>query len=109
MTLEGVDMMLRCFTAPFYMSKAKCLATFTVLRLQSSTTVHGSISLIAEPRRSVQIQSMLLVMEAGALLSYGPNPKEALWPSPENARTNFWSSWDQAHIAYVSVKLCLSS
>ncbi|CAA0283977.1 putative fructokinase-2 [Arabidopsis thaliana] len=36
--------------------------------------------------------------EAGALLSYDPNLREPLWPSPEEARTQIMSIWDKADI-----------
>jgi len=40
--------------------------------------------------------------EAGALLSYDPNLREPLWPSPEEARTQIMSIWDKADIIKVS-------
>jgi fructokinase len=45
---------------------------------------------------------MEIAKEAGALLSYDPNLREALWPSREEARTQILSIWDQADIAKVS-------
>ncbi|KAM3258671.1 hypothetical protein ACQJBY_050448 [Aegilops geniculata] len=45
---------------------------------------------------------MEIAKEAGALLSYDPNPREALWSSREEARTKILSIWDQADIVKVS-------
>ncbi|KAF0920495.1 hypothetical protein E2562_035388 [Oryza meyeriana var. granulata] len=63
---------------------------------------YGSISLIAEPCRSAHLRAMEIAKEAGALLSYDPNLREALWPSREEARTQILSIWDQADIVKVS-------
>ncbi|PAN27124.2 hypothetical protein PAHAL_5G059800 [Panicum hallii] len=63
---------------------------------------YGSISLIAEPCRSAHLRAMEIAKEAGALLSYDPNLREALWPSREEARTKILSIWDQADIVKVS-------
>ncbi|VAI34236.1 unnamed protein product [Triticum turgidum subsp. durum] len=63
---------------------------------------YGSISLIAEPCRSAHLRAMEIAKEAGALLSYDPNPREALWSSREEARTKILSIWDQADIVKVS-------
>ncbi|KAI5006962.1 fructokinase-1 [Hordeum vulgare subsp. vulgare] len=63
---------------------------------------YGSISLIAEPCRTAHLRAMKVAKEAGALLSYDPNLREALWPSLEEARTKILSIWDQADIVKVS-------
>ncbi|XP_047059588.1 fructokinase-1 [Lolium rigidum] len=63
---------------------------------------YGSISLIAEPCRSAHLRAMEVAKEAGALLSYDPNLREALWPSREEARAKILSIWDQADIVKVS-------
>jgi fructokinase len=63
---------------------------------------YGSISLITEPCRSAHLRAMEIAKEAGALLSYDPNLREALWPSLEEARTKILSIWDQADIVKVS-------
>ncbi|KAE8792353.1 fructokinase 1 [Hordeum vulgare] len=63
---------------------------------------YGSISLIAEPCRSAHLRAMEIAKEAGALLSYDPNPREALWSSREEARIKILSIWDQADIVKVS-------
>jgi len=58
--------------------------------------------LIAEPCRTAHLRAMEIAKEAGALLSYDPNLREALWPSREEARTQILSIWDQADIVKVS-------
>uniref|UniRef100_R7WFU1 Carbohydrate kinase PfkB domain-containing protein n=1 Tax=Aegilops tauschii TaxID=37682 RepID=R7WFU1_AEGTA len=63
---------------------------------------YGSISLIAEPCRTAHLHAMKVAKEAGALLSYDPNLREALWPSLDEARTKILSIWDQADIVKVS-------
>ncbi|URD89389.1 ribokinase [Musa troglodytarum] len=63
---------------------------------------YGSISLIAEPCRSAHLKAMELAKEAGALLSYDPNLRLPLWPSPEEARKQILSIWDKADIVKVS-------
>ena len=45
---------------------------------------------------------MEIAKEAGALLSYDPNLRLPLWPSPEEARNQIMSIWDQADIVKVS-------
>lgn len=45
---------------------------------------------------------MEIAKEAGALLSYDPNLRLPLWPSPEEARNQIMSIWDQADIIKVS-------
>ncbi|GJM92321.1 hypothetical protein PR202_ga08783 [Eleusine coracana subsp. coracana] len=63
---------------------------------------YGSISLITDPCRTAHLRAMEIAKEAGALLSYDPNLREALWPSPDKARTQIMSIWDQADIVKVS-------
>ncbi|ONK57828.1 uncharacterized protein A4U43_C09F4590 [Asparagus officinalis] len=63
---------------------------------------YGSISLIAEPCRSAHLKAMEVAKAAGALLSYDPNLRVALWPSPEEARTQIMSIWGQADIIKIS-------
>nr|XP_010909223.1 fructokinase-1 [Elaeis guineensis] len=63
---------------------------------------YGSISLIAEPCRSAHLRAMEVAKEAGALLSYDPNLRLPLWPSPAKAKEQIMSIWDQADIIKVS-------
>jgi len=48
------------------------------------------------------MKAMEVAKEAGALLSYDPNLREPLWPSPEEARKQIMSIWDKADIIKVS-------
>ncbi|KAK9141260.1 hypothetical protein Scep_010941 [Stephania cephalantha] len=63
---------------------------------------YGSISLITEPCRSAHLRAMEVAKEAGALLSYDPNLRLPLWPSPKDARDQILSIWEQADIIKVS-------
>ncbi|GAY65624.1 hypothetical protein CUMW_242590, partial [Citrus unshiu] len=63
---------------------------------------YGSISLIVEPCRSAHLEAMKAAKEAGALLSYDPNLRLPLWPSPEEAREQIMSIWDKAEVIKVS-------
>jgi fructokinase len=57
---------------------------------------YGSISLISEPCRSAHMAAMNAAKEAGILLSYDPNVRLPLWPSPHAARDGIKSIWNQA-------------
>ncbi|XP_065026182.1 fructokinase-1-like [Musa acuminata AAA Group] len=63
---------------------------------------YGSISLITEPCRSAHLKAMEVAKEAGALLSYDPNLRLPLWTSPEEARKQILSIWNEADIIKVS-------
>jgi fructokinase len=58
--------------------------------------------LIVEPCRSAHLKAMQLARDAGALLSYDPNLRLPLWPSPEEAREQIMSIWDKADVIKVS-------
>ncbi|KAE8125262.1 hypothetical protein FH972_020093 [Carpinus fangiana] len=45
---------------------------------------------------------MEVARDAGALLSYDPNLRLPLWPSPEEAREQIMSIWDEADVIKVS-------
>lgn len=45
---------------------------------------------------------MEVAKEAGLLLSYDPNLRLPLWPSPEEAREQIKSIWDKADLIKVS-------
>lgn len=72
--------------------------------MSSQATIfhYGSISLITDPCRSSHLRAMEVAKEAGALLSYDPNLRVALWPSAEEAKTQIMSIWDQADIIKIS-------
>ncbi|KAL4566215.1 hypothetical protein LXL04_030327 [Taraxacum kok-saghyz] len=63
---------------------------------------YGSISLITEPCRSAHMAAMKTAKEAGVLLSYDPNVRLPLWPSPEAAREGIMSIWNEADFIKVS-------
>jgi fructokinase len=55
-----------------------------------------------EPCRSAHLKAMEVARDAGALLSYDPNLRLPLWPSPEEAREQIMSIWDKADVIKVS-------
>ena len=63
---------------------------------------YGSISLIGEPSRSATLYALEQARQAGALISYDPNLRLPLWPSPEAARTGMLAGWQHADLAKVS-------
>lgn len=74
----------------------------TDLLKQASILHYGSISLITEPSRSTHLEAMRIAKEAGALLSYDPNLRLALWPSAAAAKEGIKSIWERADIIKVS-------
>lgn len=71
--------------------------------IRSAKVFHyGSISLIVEPCRSAHMKAMQVAKDAGALLSYDPNLRLPLWPSPEVAREQIMSIWEKADLIKVS-------
>ncbi|XP_021736941.1 probable fructokinase-5 [Chenopodium quinoa] len=69
---------------------------------QAKVFHYGSISLITEPCRSAHIAAMKTAKEAGVLLSYDPNLRLLLWPSPQAANLGIMSIWNEADIIKVS-------
>ncbi|KAG0625588.1 hypothetical protein M758_2G066700 [Ceratodon purpureus] len=69
---------------------------------KASIMHYGSISLITEPSRSTHMEAMRIAREGGCMLSYDPNLRLPLWPSPEAAKDGIKSIWDQADIIKVS-------
>ncbi|CAN1265071.1 Probable fructokinase-7 [Linum perenne] len=63
---------------------------------------YGSISLISEPCRSTQIAALKTVKSSGGILSYDPNLRLALWPSPEAAKEGIMSIWNEADVIKIS-------
>ncbi|KAJ0092151.1 hypothetical protein Patl1_26415 [Pistacia atlantica] len=74
----------------------------SVAHLKLRSSIMGSISLIVEPCRSAHLKAMEVAKDAGALLSYDPNLRLPLWPSPEEAREQILSIWDKAEVIKVS-------
>ncbi|KAL5727780.1 fructokinase [Ranunculus cassubicifolius] len=73
-----------------------------VLLSKASIFHYGSISLIEEPIKSAHLAAMKIAKKSGTILSYDPNLRLALWPSPEAAREGIMSIWDQADIIKIS-------
>ncbi|RZC73107.1 hypothetical protein C5167_048586 [Papaver somniferum] len=69
---------------------------------KASVFHYGSVSLIEEPCRSTQLAAMKIAKKAGCILSYDPNLRLALWPSPQAAKKEIMSIWDQADIIKIS-------
>ena len=63
---------------------------------------YGSISLIGEPSRSATFAALDHARRAGALISYDPNLRLALWPSADAARAGMLAGWQHADLAKVS-------
>ncbi|KAJ9563468.1 hypothetical protein OSB04_008628 [Centaurea solstitialis] len=63
---------------------------------------YGSISLIDDPIKSAHMAAMQVAKKEGCILSYDPNLRLALWPSPEAAREGIMSIWNEADIIKIS-------
>ncbi len=63
---------------------------------------HGSISLINEPSRSATLAAVEVARGGGALISYDPNLRLALWPSEAAARAEILAAWPFADLVKVS-------
>jgi fructokinase len=63
---------------------------------------YGSISLIGEPSRSATLAALDHARQGGALISYDPNLRMALWPSPLDARGRILDGLQYADLAKVS-------
>ena len=66
---------------------------------------YGSISLITEPCKSAHMAAMKAAKEAGIILSYDPNVRLPLWPSPDACKDGIKSIWNQADI----IKVCFQT
>lgn len=62
----------------------------------------GSISLIGEPSRSATLAAAAYALQRGALVSYDPNLRRALWSSDEAAREGMMLGLDYASIVKIS-------
>jgi len=63
---------------------------------------YGSISLINEPSRIATLTALEYARSNGTLLSYDPNLRLPLWPSPDAARSGILNGWQHAEIIKVS-------
>lgn len=70
----------------------------------SSTRIFhsGSISLISEPSQSATLAALAYARDNGVVVSYDPNLRLPLWPSPEAARAGILRGWQQAEIIKAS-------
>lgn len=86
----GADMMLKAGEiAPALFDGARCFH-------------YGSITLSSEPSASAQRKAVGLARERGLMLSYDPNYRPTLWPSPESAREVIRDAFPHCHLAKVS-------
>lgn len=63
---------------------------------------HGSITLIDEPVRSATQAAIHTAQETGAIISYDPNLRLALWPSEQAAREGLLLGFETANIVKIS-------
>lgn len=63
---------------------------------------YGSITMIGEPSRSATLAAIRQAQARGVFISYDPNLRMALWPSPEAARAGLIGGLDGAHLVKVS-------
>ncbi|KAI3970220.1 hypothetical protein MKW92_052707 [Papaver armeniacum] len=68
---------------------------------KASVFCYGSVSLFEEPCRSTKLSAMMIVKKAGCILSYDPNLRLGLLPSPQAAKKEIMSIWDQADVVKV--------
>ncbi|MBK9141436.1 MAG: histidine kinase [Candidatus Melainabacteria bacterium] len=70
---------------------------------KNASVLHfGSISLIEEPARSATRRAVELARENGMLISYDPNVRLSLWPSPEACRKAILDSLSWADIVKIN-------
>ncbi|WNR45210.1 PfkB family carbohydrate kinase [Paenibacillus roseipurpureus] len=71
--------------------------------LEDAAVYHfGSVSLIAEPCRTATLDAARRAREFGALVSYDPNVRLALWPSADAARAEILAQLGLADVVKVS-------
>ncbi|MDX2078479.1 MAG: PfkB family carbohydrate kinase [bacterium] len=71
--------------------------------LASAKIFHfGSITLITEPSRSATLQAATIARQNGAMISYDPNLRLALWDSPESAKAGMLLGMGYADIVKIS-------
>ncbi len=71
--------------------------------LEDAAVFHyGSVSLIAEPCRSATIDAAQRARKLGAIVTYDPNVRLALWPSAEEARKEITAQLKLAHLVKIS-------
>ncbi|WP_310193833.1 PfkB family carbohydrate kinase [Bacillus sp. 3255] len=71
--------------------------------LEDAAVFHfGSVSLIAEPCRTATLDAARRAKALGALVSYDPNVRLALWPSADAARSEILAQLELADVVKVS-------
>ncbi|MDR6551928.1 PfkB family carbohydrate kinase [Paenibacillus qinlingensis] len=71
--------------------------------LEDAAVYHfGSVSLIAEPCRTATLDAARRARDLGALVSYDPNVRLALWPSADAARAEILAQLPLADVVKVS-------
>ena len=71
--------------------------------LEDAAVYHfGSVSLIAEPCRTATLDAARRARDFGALVSYDPNVRLALWPSADAARAEILAQLPLADVVKVS-------
>lgn len=74
-----------------------------VHKLQNTKILHfGSLSLTTEPARSATLRAVELARQAGALISYDPNLRPALWANLKEAKDMIALGMQQADLIKVS-------
>ena len=74
-----------------------------VSKLQNTKILHfGSLSLTTEPARSATLRAIELARQAGALISYDPNLRPALWANLKEAKDMILLGMQQADLIKVS-------
>lgn len=68
----------------------------------AAKTLHfGSIGLIGEPNRAATLHAIAIARRHGRQVSYDPNLRLALWPSPEDARAGLLLGLQHAEIVKI--------
>ncbi len=78
-------------------SEADC-----VIAASGKTFHFGSITLVSEPSRASTLRALKSAREHGALISYDPNLRLPLWPSPDAARDGMLVGFGRANVVKMS-------
>ena len=79
------------------------ISELPVKKLQNTKILHfGSLSLTTEPARSATLRAVEAARQAGALISYDPNLRPALWANLEEAKEMIALGMKQADLIKVS-------
>jgi fructokinase len=71
--------------------------------IRSAQAFHfGSISLISDPSRAATLHALAIAQAARLLISYDPNLRLPLWPSPQSAKGGVLLAWPLADVIKVS-------